>query len=173
MQRSDRREVKAHDYSYLNFPYVNDVINRKIIKCFQREGLPVRLYHKTYSLRNALGPRNKMCKTCKKRGCLLDQKLCFRKNVVYEIRCSKCDGAYVGSTIRHLHDRVYEHFHNSNSSVKKHLEECPSSPSDMNVKIIDNENRKGNLRIREAFHINRLKPKLNSKEESSIDLILF
>ena len=92
---------------------------------------------------------------------------------MYEIRCSICGGAYIGSTIRYLHDRVYEHFNNNNSSVKKHFNECSSSPDNMTIKIIDYERRKGNLRIREAFHINSLKPKLNSKEESCIDLVLF
>ena len=45
--------------------------------------------------------------------------------------------------------------------------------ANMLIKILDQENRKGNLRIREAFYINKLNPELNTKEESSIDLILF
>ena len=102
MHCSSRGEVKDREYLYLSCPYINDdAINRKIVKCFQREGLPVRLYHTTYSLRNASGPRNRVYKICNKR------------NVMYEIRCSKCEGAYVGSTIRNLHDRVYEHFHHN------------------------------------------------------------
>ena len=108
-------------------------------------------------------------KVCNKKDCVLDAKLCFRKNVVYQITCSKCQGAYIGSTIRPLHDRVHEHLNNSNSSVKKHFSVCDSSPSSVTVKIIDHESKKGNLRIREAFHINKLRPLLNNKEESSID----
>ena len=69
-QSNSRGEKEASDYSYLNFPYITDVINRKIVKCFRREGLPVRLYHKTYSLRNALSKKNNNNKTCNKRAVL-------------------------------------------------------------------------------------------------------
>ena len=174
-ERDNRKHNRNQNknFSYLNFPYITDGINRKITKCFQREGLNVRLYHRTCSLRTALKPTQNNNKTCNKRGCSLDNKLCLRKNVVYQITCAKCQGTYIGSTIRHLHDRVHEHFNNNNSSVNKHFEACGSSPNNMKVKIIDQENKKGNLRIREAFHINKLNPTLNSKEESAIDLILF
>ena len=50
---------------------------------------------------------------------------------------------------------------------------CNASPRDMTVSILDQEQRKGNLRIREAFFIQKEKPEMNTKEESSIDLILF
>ena len=133
----------------------------------------VRLSYETKSLRNILKHKEVNTRNCQKKGCVLDDKLCFRKNVIYQITCNNCDQAYIGSTIRELHQRVYEHFNNSNSSVKKHILSCPSSPNNMTVKILDREKRKGNLRIREAYHINKLKPEINSKEENCIDLVLF
>jgi hypothetical protein len=163
----------SENVSYLNFPFITDGINRKIVKCFRKEGLNVRLYHKSYSLRNALKSKRENSKSCSKRGCSLDDRLCFRKNVVYKVTCDKCLATYIGSTIRHLHDRIHEHFNNANSSVKKHFGVCGSSSANMQVEILDHEPRKGSLRIREAFFINKLHPSLNSKEESSIDLILF
>ena len=88
--------------------------------------------------------------------------------------CNKCLGTYIGSTTRPLHERIHEHLNNDNSSVKKHLESCDISKSgDIKVKVLDQESRKGSLRIREAFYINKLNPVLNNKEENSIDLIWF
>ena len=104
---------------------------------------------------------------------MLSNDLCFKRNVVYKIVCTKCSESYIGSTIRDLHHRVYEHFRSKESSVAKHMQTCRSAPEDMEVSVIDYEKRKGNLRIREALHIERNKPKINNKEESTIDLILF
>ena len=167
------RNEENKTYSYFNVPYINDAINRRITKGFQREGLPVRLFHKNFSLRSALKCKYSNNTSCNKRDCILQNNMCMRKNIVYQIKCNKCLEVYIGSTIRPLHDRISEHIKNDNSSVKKHMSICGSSCSNLEIKIIDRETRKGNLRIREAFHINKCKPRLNAKEESSIDLILF
>ena len=42
----------------------------------------------------------------------------------------------------------------------------------MTVSIVDQESRNGNLRIREAYYIQKLKPQINSKEEGCVDLSL-
>ena len=171
--KKDTTKEKEKEFSYFNFPYISDTINRKISRCFRREGLNVRLYHKSFSLRSALKLKNNNYQTCKKKNCHLDDKLCFRKNLVYRITCNNCNKSYIGSTIRPLHDRIHEHFNNENSSVKKHLRLCDTSPTNMTIDILEQEKRKGNLRIREAYYINKYRPQLNSKEENCIDLILF
>ena len=171
--RRPTKKTRADNYAYFNFPYISDTINRKITRCFSREGLNVRLYHKSFSLRTALKPRTSMNRICKKKDCILSTDLCFRKNVVYKITCNNCSKMYIGSTIRPLHDRIHEHFNNDNSSVKKHFGLCDSSPSGMKVEVLEQEKRKGNLRIREAYYISKHKPELNSKEENCIDLIRF
>ena len=140
---------------------------------FLKEGLDVRLSHRTFSLRSALNKKASGPPVCKKKDCTLESRLCFRRNVVYQITCNKCFKKYIGSTIRDLHTRVAEHFNNVNSSVKKHMMSCNCTAVDTSVKILDHERRKGSLRIREAFFINKEKPEINSKEESCIDLILF
>jgi len=165
--------TRGNNYAYFNFPYISDAINRKISRCFMREGLNVRLFHRNFSLRAALKVKTVNNRVCRKNNCNLDINLCFRKNIVYKITCNNCDKKYVGSTIRPLHDRIHEHFNSDNSSVKKHFRQCDSSPNTMTVEVLEQEKRKGNLRIREAYYINKLKPELNSKEENCIDLILF
>ena len=167
------QETDNSSFSYFNIPFYNDTVNSRIRKAFHNEGLKVRLSHKTYSLRAALCRKQPDNRICTKKGCNMDEGLCFRRNVVYKILCNKCSSAYIGSTIRELHQRVYEHFRSKESSVNKHMQACRSTPQDMKITIIDYERRRGNLRIREAFHIQKCKPSINSKEESSVDLILF
>ena len=41
-----------------------------------------------------------------------------QQNVVYEFKCDLCDANYIGSTYRHLHQRVEEHKH---SVIGKHF----------------------------------------------------
>ena len=168
-----QNENLINSYSYFNIPFINDSINNKIRKTFIREGLNVRLSHKTQSLRGALKNKQGPTQTCHKKDCTMENNLCFRRNVIYEIMCDKCSKKYIGSTIRNLHDRISEHFNRDNSSVKRHMKTCKASPVNMQVKILDYERRKGNLRIREAYFIQKEKPAINSKEESCIDLVLF
>jgi len=172
-QKRRAKELNVGTFSYFSIPFYNETINNKIRKAFHREGLKVRLSHKSFSLRSALRHKRNNNRICTKKNCTLSQDLCFRKNVVYKITCNKCLKTYIGSTIRELHQRVYEHFKNKDSSVHKHMIACNTSPEDMDVRIIDCERRKGNLRIREALQIQRHQPKINTKEESTIDLVLF
>ena len=159
--------------SYFNIPFFSDTINNKIRKAFRREGLNVRLSHKTSSLRSTLNNMRPSRRTCTMKDCVLSEDLCFRKNIIYKIVCSKCSMSYIGSTIRELHKRISEHYKNKDSSVNKHMVKCGTSPKDMMVSVLDHEKRKGNLRIREAYFIQKEKPEINSKQESSIDLVLF
>lgn len=160
-------------FSYFEFPFISDTINNKITRYFRKEDLSVRLSHKSTSLRKHLAPKTKQPDACSKRHCYLDSTLCHQKNVVYSITCNKCKKEYIGSTIRELHLRVHEHYNTTSSSVFKHINSCGSSPDNMSIKILDRERKPGNLRIREALHISRLKPEINDKLESCIDLILF
>ena len=170
-KRKMKKKIVSDSASYFNIPFVNDNINKKIRNFFFKEDLNVRLSHRTSSLRSALKKNFSTKQACNKKGCTLDSGICFRKNVVYKIKCNKCQKHYIGSTVRNLHTRIHEHFNHNNSSVFKHMQTCKSK--DMIVSVIDKENRKGNLRIREAYHIQKSKPEINSKEESRIDLILF
>ena len=74
----------------------------------------------------------------------------------------------IGSTTRFIHDRVREHFNNENSSVKKHISQCQNEDyKGIEIKSIGRENDPANLRLLEAFYINKYKPTLNSREECS------
>ena len=47
--------------------------------------------------------------------------LCFKFNVIYKIKCKKCNSFYIGSTNEYLHDRVSQHLLNREGSLYLHL----------------------------------------------------
>ena len=66
-----------------------------------------------------LKPKNSI--KCSSRCVCADRNLCFRKNIVYKIKCNHCPQFYVGETHRTLFSRVNEHLKLSNSNVFCHL----------------------------------------------------
>ena len=77
----------------------------------------------------------------------------------------KCHLFYIGSTIRNLHDRIREHLTKPTSSAFNHLAACNNSTDNpINVLIVRDADPM-NLRLKEAFHISKLKPQINSREE--------
>ena len=159
---------------YLTTPYISDNLDLKLKDIFKQEGINVRIVHKSSSLRQALKPKSTPAKCTLKNCTIASTKLCFKKCVVYKITCSKCHSIYIGSTIRHLHDRIKEHTTSSKSSIYKHINTCQCTKETLLISIIDNERDPLNLRLLEAFYIKKNKPTINSREESSeLDLLLF
>ena len=134
----------------------------------RKEGIPVRVAHKSHTLRRALSHNNKE-RTCTRANCpISDTRLCLLRNAVYQITCKNCNQHYIGSTTRFIHDRVREHLNNDNSSVKKHLSKCQNKVhKGIEIKSIVLENDPANLRLFEAFYIRNHKPTINSREECS------
>ena len=95
---------------------------------------------------------------------LRNSDMCLRKNIIYKITCNTCKYIYVGSTIRHLHTRIKEHLTSKASSVYKHLRSCNNN-NHISVKILASDKDECNIRLREAIHIRKLKPKINNQEE--------
>ena len=154
------------DWSYLKIPYISERLNHKITNIFRKENIPVRIAHKSHTLRQALSHTSTERK-CTRDNCPISNTgLCLRKNTVYQLTCNSCGQQYIGSTTRFIHDRVREHINNGNSSVKKHMSSYQNGDyKGINVKIILSENDPANLRLYEAFHIRKYKPTLNSREE--------
>ena len=138
------------EWSYLKMPYVSERLNYKIANIFRKEGIPVRVTHKSYTLRRALS------------------QFVLIRNAVYQITCNNCNQHYIGSTTRFVHDRVREHLNNDSSSVKKHISKCQNKVhKGIEIKTIALEKDPANLRLFEAFYIRKYKPALNSREECS------
>ena len=89
----------------------------------------------------------------------------LRSNVVHKIECPGCESSYVGQTVRHLQRRFREHL-GSNGLMRKHFETCGvQTPSSDLVEILDKSRSYVRLLTLEALWINKLKPKLNTKDE--------
>ena len=141
-------------------------LHHKITNIFRKEGIPVRIAHKSYTLRQALSHKITE-RTCTRDNCpIAHTKLCLLRNAVYQITCKNCNQLYTGSTTRFGHDRVKEHLKRDNSSVNKHISRCQNKEyKGIEVKIIVLENDPVCLRLFEAFYIRKTKLPLNSREE--------
>ena len=165
-ERSRRKDVRTRppqtDYFYFQIPFISDRIDHKIRKIFRDHDLPVRIAHRSHTLRQALQKKTEEEK-CDLKNCPLNNPLCTKKNCVYKMTCVKCDQFYVGSTKRKLHIRIREHLNTDRSSVFRHRSTC--NGSSFTVSILDNDISERGLRIREAILIQKMQPSINTKEE--------
>ena len=107
------------EWSYLKTPYFSERLNYRITKIFLKEGIPVRVAHKSYTLSRAISHNNKE-RICTRANCPISgTKLCLTRDAVYQITCSNCNQHYIGSTTRFIHDRMRKHLNNDNSSVTR------------------------------------------------------
>ena len=88
--------------------------------------------------------------------------------LVYEFTCASCSSCYIGEICRHFKTRIEEHVKKDNTShTFKHLHStatCFDSYNSLYFKIIDKANFKFDLKIKEALHINWIKPNLNAQQ---------
>ena len=92
----------------------------------------------------------------------------LKSNVVYQIKCPRCNACYVGKTSRHLTERIREHKSKSNGPVRKHLMKCgvDKDEVDENTSILATALENAfQLSILEALFIRELKPSMNTKDE--------
>ena len=158
------------EWSYLKIPYISEQLtgNHKITNIFWKEGIPVRVAHKSYTLRRALSHNTTEC-TCTRDNCTISNtKLCLLRNAIYQITCDNCNQHYIRSSTSFLHDHVREHLNSENSSEMKHISTCQNEVyKGIKVKTIVLENDPANLCLFKAFHIRKYKPTLNSQKECS------
>ena len=121
-----------------------------------------------------------------------------KSGVVYQFRCPGCSADYIGKTDRNLHERCIEHATTKDSAIMSHLNTCQQltdinnmmhfdlpqlnrkekrtyniNCDEDNTSIIDTSDNWSILLIKEALHIKRHKPILNSGLKASRDLFLF
>jgi hypothetical protein len=157
--------------TFFEMPFISDHLHKRITRIFREEGLDVLVYNKNKSLRQLLSPQFTNSKACTLASCpIMNSKLCFQKNVIYQIQCSICNQVYVGSTIRELHIRAREHLQRPNSAVFKHLSHCNTQT--IKAKILSRDTDPKNLRLREAIIIRDMNPSINIREEEKCLLAL-
>ena len=145
----------------LQIPFIDDRTEKKLQEAIIKSGFNVQLTRKNRTLRQALAKG-------KIKGCRLGSKcpvgntdICCLRRVVYKIVCS-CKETYIGSTVRELHDRVNEHYKDAGSTVGAHKRACHGA---LSIKILARGKDRVDLQIKEAIHIKKQNPSLNSKQE--------
>ena len=100
----------------------------------------------------------------------------LRSRVVYKFACVGCNACYVGETTRHFSTRVREHLKSDRAShIFKHLqnsEHCRALSSGDCFHILDHASTTFQLKIKEAFHIQREQPSLNQQLHSKTILLI-
>ena len=90
--------------------------------------------------------------------------------VVYKFTCASCSSSYIRETCRTFKTRIEEHLKKDNKShIFKHLhssDTCFDSYNSLCFKLIDQDNSKFDLKIKETLHINWRKPNLNAQTKS-------
>ena len=131
---------------------------------------PSLVFYNNYKLKNFCNHKDK-----------LDLK--YISLVVYKFVCPSCQLAYVGSTIKTLEQRIFEHSGTSyrtghplskplQSSIRDHCHSlCKCNFNSSNFNILYKGSYQEEIRIAESLYIKRLKPDLNS-EASSVHLRL-
>ena len=95
------------------------------------------------------------------------------KNLHYRLVCLKCHNLYIGSTIRHLHIIIKEHFNARASSFHRHLIKYKNNDRNFFIKIeaiVRNVVR--NIRVKEALLITKLHPQINRRLELNTEYII-
>ena len=81
---------------------------------------------------------------------------------------ASCSSSYIGKACRHFKTRIEEHIKKDNSPHNfEHLYSattCFDSNNSFSFKIIDKDNSKFDLKIKEALHINWRKSNLNTQQ---------
>ena len=78
-------------------------------------------------------------------------------NVVYRVQCKNCEAFYVGQTTRRLGQRLSEHQTSDKSALFRHSEELDHIINYSETQVLDNDNQKQRLLIKETLHIKDLK----------------
>jgi hypothetical protein len=179
--RKNRRQKNNNhnkEFFYLKIPFISNNIDNKIKRIFQKEGIPLRLAHRSLTLRNYLKTKSRV-QACTLKNCpIQNSEICTRTGCVYRVECVKCKQFYIGSTKRVVHTRLLEHLKSNKSSIHQHLTKCqPNNTTHsymIKTSIIDYDPDPINLRFLEALHIKNTRPTLNSKEEFHfIDPLIF
>ena len=97
----------------------------------------------------------------------------LKSRVVYQFTCASCGAdRYIGEANRHFNTRVNEHlFRDKNSHIFKHLSASKGCRDKCDIscfKILDHASTYSQLKIKESFHIEQLKPELNKQFEHVI-----
>ena len=126
-----RRQHKKNDgdpdkFIYIKLPYINEEYKRRVTSVIRRSGInnvkACFVNGKPLS-KVFIAPKRQIncsseCETCKS---ATKPNQCFRKNVIYEIKCLHYGIQYIGETGRTIGSRIKEHLSMDKQTVFKHI----------------------------------------------------
>ena len=143
---------------YFKLPYIGHfsvVTEKKVLHLIKRycNDLDIKLVFSSFKIGNLFGVKDPIPGGLRSR--------------VYKFACAGCNACYVGKTARHFSTRVREHLVSDRAShIFKHLENsehCPALCSVDCFHILDYASTTFQLKIKEAFHIQREQYSLNQQ----------
>ena len=159
MVTTDTPGEEESKLSYFKLPYIgksSTAMSSRIKNICQKycNNVDVRLVFLSFKLSNMFSTKDK---------------LLLKSHVVYKFKCARCNSCYIGYTTRHFTTRIHEHLTDKQSHIYQHLNgniECKSLSDKSCFSIIDNANTEYDLKIKEALHIQWLKPTINKQMKS-------
>ena len=159
---SNQNQLKDKlDIPYFKLQYIGNlsrhIKNRlsKLCNMFCKENFNIRLVFNSFKIKNCFPYKDPITNDLK-------------YFLVYKFTCASCSSSYIGETCRHFKTRIEEYIKKDNKShIFKHLhssERCFDSYNSLCFKIIYQANSKFDLKIKEALHINWIKPNLNAQQ---------
>ena len=152
------KSLIATSTSYLYIGYYSSYTGRKISSIVNKycKDLNVKIIFSPFKLSTMFSPKDFIPDSLKSR-------------VVYQFTCASCGARYIGETNRHFNTRVNEHlFRDKISHIFKHLSASKGCRDKCDIscfKILDHASTCSQLKIKESFHIEQLKPELNKQVE--------
>ena len=176
-----RNNIFGTNKHVIKLPFVNNDLCWKIDNYIKQHKLPFTVvYTRSRNLRDIL------CKSrpfdmieCTRKDCKICPRLdgfnCTVKGVVYKIICNICEMDYLGETGRTAFERLSEHLnytknptaksYNDKTLAQHYLNYHKGQKSDLKFEILYLERNTLKRKIKEAYAINKLLPKLNEKIE--------
>ena len=155
--------------SILKIPYINNSHLheiKSILHNYDFNILPI--FTAAPTLNDTLCRSSFTPKVCNSKGCPLKNNLCFKKNVVYQLNCTRCEDKYIGETKRYLHDRIKEHLKSielgdCKSALSEHyLKKHPRETSNyFTVRVLKRTTDAADRLISEGILIDKLNPTID------------
>ena len=100
-------------------------------------------------------------------SCCSKTHVALKSMVVYQFSCAGCNSRFTGKTSRHFSTRMKEHTESDkNSRIFTHFNTsplCKNKYSPSCFSILDSASNSIDLKLKEAFYINKIKPELNNQ----------
>ena len=159
---SNQNQLKdTSDVRYFKLPYIGNLSHHiknklsKLCKEFCEESFNIKLVFNSFKIKNCFSYKDP----------ILDDLKSF---LVYIFTCAGCSSSYIGETCLLFKTRIEEHIKkDSKSHIFRHLHSnatCFDLYNSLYFKIIYKANSIFDLKIKEALHINWIKPNLNAQQ---------